>query len=179
MEEIGFLHVGKTGGTSIKDVLKDQVGDGFYYHGHGGKLSRIWKNHPQRRMVFGYREPVSRFISGFNSRMRKGRPRYNVEWSKLERIAFENFKQPVELAEALGSNDKKVRSLAEMCMCSIQHVNKSLYEYLGSEDFLLKNSDNILYPYNVDTLHDDFDVIKFRLGIPQHIQLSSDEKNHS
>ena len=65
---------------------------------------------PGEPVAFFVRHPVSRFVSGFNSRMRKGRPRRNVEWSEGERWSFERFRTPDELARALASADPGARA---------------------------------------------------------------------
>ena len=50
---------------------------------------------------FSIRSPETRFVSGFYSRKRKGRPRCNSQWTSDEREAFLHFEHANDLAEAL------------------------------------------------------------------------------
>jgi len=85
---IHVLHVRKTGGTAIKAALADVLNTPTYrilFHPHKIRLCDI----PRRdETIVFLREPVSRFVSGFYSRMRKGQPRNYVPWRPEEEIAF-------------------------------------------------------------------------------------------
>jgi hypothetical protein len=69
---ISFIHVRKTGGNAIKHMLRDD--ERFELHKHELTLTKIWRDDPNRKVFFVVRDPVSRFISGFNSRLRNGGP---------------------------------------------------------------------------------------------------------
>ena len=90
---IHFLHIGKSGGTAIKHALNDakhvESGLSFVLHPHSTRLSDIPVGD---KVLFTLRDPLSRFCSGFYSRLRKGQPRYNFEWSEGESRAFSKFK---------------------------------------------------------------------------------------
>lgn len=59
-------------------------------------------------------------------------------------------------------------------MFSIQHVKKSLLEYLGDGGFLLQSKEKILLPYNVKTLDADFEFLKKAIGLHEDVCLSKD-----
>ena len=107
------LHVGKTGGTALISALRSAgTNEELEFHGHVATLKWLWSKNPRRRVIFGVREPVSRFVSAFNSRLRQGRPRHFTPWNKGEEIAFSLFDSPNELAEAIYAEDRLRRAVA-------------------------------------------------------------------
>ena len=98
-----FLHVRKTGGTAIKYALKPcLVTSGHYIvlHGHRFTLREVPKGD---QAIFCLRNPISRFVSGFYSRLRQGQPRNLVPWTPDEKASFSRFDTPNRLALALSS----------------------------------------------------------------------------
>lgn len=121
-----FLHIGKTGGSAIKSVLEDYKAVANYrivLHEHDTVLDDI---PPGEKVFFCLRDPISRFVSGFYSRKRKGQPRYYSEWSDFERQVFETFETPNDLAEALGAGTHRHHELAMQAMRGgVQHLGHS------------------------------------------------------
>ena len=109
-----FLHIGKTGGTAVKHALEPFAAEfGIVLHPHGTTLSHV----PAGEHAFFFlREPVARFVSGFNSRKRRGRPRYDYPWTENEQWAFERFATPDDLARSLSSPDPAVAEAAATAM---------------------------------------------------------------
>ena len=74
----GLLHIGKTGGTAAKTVLRASrdlgVGEPVTFFKHEEGLAAIAEGDLCARLMFFIREPVDRFISAFNSRLREGLP---------------------------------------------------------------------------------------------------------
>src|SRR5205823_2768329 len=100
-ELVNLLHVGKTGGTAVKHALRTALHAGGYcirLCRHGVRLRDV---PPGEKVVFFVRDPASRFVSGFYSRLRQGRPRYTSPWSRAEKAAFGRFGTPNDLAAAL------------------------------------------------------------------------------
>lgn len=83
-QKVHFLHIGKTGGSAVKFALKEYSKTSWCkitFHDHKTSLSDI----PEGEKIFFFlRDPISRFISGFYSRQRKGLPRYYSEWTSEE-----------------------------------------------------------------------------------------------
>ena len=130
---IHVLHIGKTGGTAVKAGLKAHP-DKFRLHGHSVRLSDC----PRGELVFfALRHPVDRFVSAFNSRLRKGLPRYFYDWSKGEAAAFGQFASANDLAESLSSRNPLRRHRARTAMRNIRHVKTPLDYWLGSTEALL------------------------------------------
>ena len=119
---IHLLHIGKTGGTSIIVMFKKFKSKKYnlIIHGHQFNLEQIPAG---EQFVFFLRRPLDRFVSGFFSRKREGRPRYDVPYNEEEKFAFDVFETPNSLAEALSSEDESTKSNAIRAMNGIRHVN--------------------------------------------------------
>src|SRR5919108_4446855 len=112
-QTVHFLHIGKTGGTAIKHILKrHSVTRGYVIrrHGHRTTLREVSAG---EKVIFFVRDPLSRFISGFYSRLRQGQPRYFNPWTPEERMAFERFDTPNRLAVGLFSENEEKRRGAQ------------------------------------------------------------------
>jgi len=170
---IHFLHIGKTGGTAIKEALKNYLKTESYLirlHDHRFYLNHIAEGSGEKFMFF-LREPISRFVSGFNSRQRKGKPRYTSPWTKREREAFECFGTPNDLAEALSAPDLTIKMKAEHAMNSINHVNKSFLKWFGSKKYLQSRIDDLFFIGFQESLETDFQVLKQKLDLPKDLSL--------
>jgi hypothetical protein len=144
---IHLLHIRKTGGNALKAALSPFAHEfSLVIHGHETKLQDIPAT---EKVAFVVRDPVERFVSGFNSRLRMGRPLLNSKWSEDEVEAFALFKSPNDLAEALSSSDSKA---APKAMRSIAHVRTSLADTLGSKDYVLKRREDILWIGRTESL---------------------------
>ncbi|PTM92771.1 sulfotransferase family 2 domain-containing protein [Mycoplana dimorpha] len=135
---VHFLHIGKNAGTQISAVsahVMEQKPDlEIVKHSHQIRLVELPKT---AEYFFSIRDPISRFVSGFYSRKRKGRPRLNVEWSSGERIAFTEFEHAVELAEALWSPGAR-GDLAFQAMRAISHTAAMQADWFYRQGFFLK-----------------------------------------
>jgi hypothetical protein len=139
---IHFLHIGKTGGTAIKDALSPIAEEyHLFLHPHEVRLRDI---PPGEQFFFFVRDPLTRFTTGFYSRMRRGMPRYNREWSAAEKDAFSNFQTANDLAEALSSPDRKRVKQAKAALRGIQHVRNGYRDWIVGEQELRKRADSLL-----------------------------------
>lgn len=176
---VHMLHIGKTGGTAVKRALRDCPGPAslqLMRHGHFVPLSAI----PRRDEVFFFlRDPISRYVSGFNSRLREGRPGHDRRWTPGERRAFERFGTPDELARALSTEDRQLLADARAAMGRIGHVRWPLAYWLRDAELLAERRDRIILIGAVDTLEADFERLKAALGLPASCQLpTADEAAH-
>jgi len=140
-----ILHIGKTGGSVVKEALKPYLLAGKFkieLHDHSFRLKDVPEG---EKVVFFLRDPIKRFISGFYSRKRKGQPRYNFPWSPGEEGAFRHFKTPNALASALSSKNKRLKERAVMAMKNITHVNTSYCDWFDSETYFLYRFSDILF----------------------------------
>jgi hypothetical protein len=183
-----FLHIGKTGGTAVKRAL-GRAGRAYWWehddtevpptpygkialHHHGVRLADL----PAGDFAFFFlRDPVSRFVSAFYSRLNEGRPYYDYPWSPEERRAFEAFPTPQRLAAALSSGDARERDLAHWAMRQIRHMNPA-HRIIGRPAALLRRLDRVVYIGRQETLTADWHQLRLRLDLPPTVRLPRDTR---
>jgi glycosyltransferase involved in cell wall biosynthesis len=172
---LNVLHIGKTGGTALKHVLAESAPSARYellFRGHDVTLADV----PQgEQYMFLIRDPLSRFVSAFNGRLREDRPRYHYPWREEERIAFARFKTPDELAVALSSDDDEERQAAERAMRGIGHVNTQYTFWFPDESAFRARLGDLFFIGLQDRLDDDFESLKAKLGLPPDAHMPRDE----
>ena len=172
---VHFLHIGKTGGTAIIHALNGRVFITSLYkirfHNHPVKLRNIPIG---ENVVFFLRDPISRFVSGFNSRKRKGKPKYNVPWTEGEAIAFSQFATPNDLALALSSEKTQVRTAAKAAMNDIYHVKLSFWYWFENMNYFKSRLNDILFIGFQENMDLDFVKLKRMLALPEEIKLPTD-----
>jgi hypothetical protein len=170
MHPVHVLHIGKTGGTAVKHALRPFADQGvFILHKHPHRLRDC---PPDDLVFFVVRHPVDRFVSGFNSRLRRGRPRYDVAWTWRERLAFAAFGSPNQLAEAIGSRNPVTRAAARWAMRSIKHIGTPLSYWLDSVEYL--TSRDRLIVGTVPTLGRDLADLLAVVGVTARADLPTD-----
>src|SRR5437764_2216757 len=117
------FHIGKTGGTALNQTLLKYADASSYRLVFGGHTLTLRDVPAGERFMFVLRDPLTRFVSAFNGRLREDRPRYHYPWREEERVAFAIFKTPDQLAVTLSSDDAREREQAEAAMHGIGHVN--------------------------------------------------------
>lgn len=169
---VHFLHIGKTGGSAIKDTLEKSPAKPRRYfiflRTHGAHLKHIRQG---EKVFFFLRDPVSRFVSGFYGRQRQDQPRYFVPWSPGERAAFERFQTPNQLALALSSPEAEEQEEARKAMGAIQHVSSSYWDWFGDPDYFLSRKADIFFIGRQHRLKEDFAILKAKLGLPEDLEL--------
>ena len=177
--DVHFLHIGKTGGTAIKAALAEDIILTQKYRIHLHRQERhnlALKNIPEGEKVFFFlRDPLTRFVSGFYSRQRQGRPRHNLPWSDRERAAFKIFTTPNDLALALTSHDRDQQLAAITAMKSIMHVKDFYWWWFDNSEYLLRRLEDILFVGFQESLNQDFLHLKRILDLPRKVQLPDDD----
>jgi hypothetical protein len=159
-----FLHIGKSGGTAVKTALKPLVDSGPFdlvLHRHPFTLARIPEG---EAFFFSLRDPIERFVSGFSSRQREGRPRHYRPWGPQERLAFSRFETANALALALWSENDEEHQAAEQAMRSVQHLN-SVWSWFGSMEAFQARERFLLKVLFIERLDDDFAELVDILGL--------------
>jgi hypothetical protein len=172
---VHFLHLPKTGGTAVTAALEPYLRGADYrliLHGHGFRLQDVPKG---ERTFFFLRDPITRFVSGFHSRQREGRPRYERPWSSGEARAFRRFATPDALATALTADDLDTRGAAIEAMHVIQHVNALYSRWLGDEEYLLSRATDIWFVGRQERLDEDFARVRVALSLPDGVVLPGDD----
>ena len=174
-QTVHFLHIGKTGGSAIGHAIRQTCAGNHYrmrFHSHGVNLRDILEG---EKFVFILRDPVTRFVSGFYSRQRQGKPRYNIPWSPGEQKAFEAFSTPNQLAHALSSKKWNKRRKARQAMKRIQHVKNSYWKWFESEQYFNSRQADIFFIAFQEQLAEDFEILKEILGCPASASLPDDD----
>lgn len=172
---VHFLHIGKTGGSAVKYALKEHTETGSYIirlHTHEVTLKDVPAGDG---VIFFLRDPISRFVSGFNSRQRQGRPRIVSRWSSQETTAFEHFHTPNQLAVALSSANPENLDRASKAMKGIQHVRNSYWDWFDTEDYLKSRLPDISFIGFQERLSQDFEQLRQKLGLPDDARLPGDD----
>ncbi len=156
-----MLQIGKTATSAVAEGLRPHILRGSYWirlHTHETPLTDV----PQGdSFVFGIRDPIQRFVSGFNSRKRQGRPRFDAPWTKFEREAFRRFRTPNELAEQI-----EVDEAAQEAMRRINHVRSSYWDWFIDEEYFLSRRDDLVLVLRQSHLAKDFARLARLLGVP-------------
>lgn len=175
---VHLIHIGKTGGTAVKRAVRRVAGRKTHLTPHGElALHRhafgLMDIERADFALFCVRDPLTRYLSGFYSRLRKGQPRYYFEWTDDERVAFEAFPTPQLLATGLASRDEDVRAAAVQAMRRVRHL-RPMKRWLTSPEFLEENLSRIVYIARQETLNADWPQMRAVLGLPEHIDLPTD-----
>jgi hypothetical protein len=166
---IHVLHIGKTGGTALKAALAPFAAEGrFVLHGHA---TRCRDCPPGSRIFFVVRHPVDRFVSAFNSRLRRGRPRFDYPWSLRQAIVFTLFRSPCALAEGLGSRNPLLRLAAGLSMRAIGHLRRRLSYWIDAGE--LERNPRLIVG-TVQTLDCDLRRLLAIAGIHETAELPTD-----
>jgi hypothetical protein len=179
---VHFIHVSKAGGTALRYAIRSarvQAGGKLvspwgevWGHDHRFRFADLRSGH---KAIFPLRDPASRFLSGYYSRLREGAPRYFIEWSAKEAQAFEWFPTPQALAEALAEPSGEARRRAEFAMGAIAHVRQPMTHWTGKPSYLRRRLDNVLYVAMQETLAEDWEKLKDLLDIPRDQMLPTDD----
>jgi hypothetical protein len=182
MPPICLLHIGKTGGSFLRSIIRHNAGRGrtdLRLLPHQGNATSSAKRHgADRRLAFVIRDPETRFVSGFLSRMRQGRPTYEFNWSAEEAAAFMWFATPDQLAVALGSDDARMQSAARFAMRSIEHLNFDYSYYFRSAEALAEERDRIAMCIDLPRLSARLDEVMERLGFDSY-EMPPEPRHHA
>ena len=176
--KVTLLRIGKTGTTALRIPIARHVEAHpeaqVKVVGHSVLLRDMLP--PEKGYVaLTIREPISRYVSAFNSRLRMGRPRYDNPWNKAEERAFGTFKTPNMLAEALYSDDHKTQKQARKAMQGIRMVRKGYEHFLESIDLLETMKERIVFIGAQEHLAADFELLKTILGMDPALALPDDD----
>jgi hypothetical protein len=172
---VHLLHIRKTGGTALKQVFNEHPITPkcvLHHHPHRFTLRHVPSGH---WLMFVTRDPVSRYISGFGSRLRQGAPAGHVPWTADEALAFSRFSDPNSLALALDPSHP-MHTEALHAMGSISHIRYTHWDWFENEDAFTAGQDRIFFIGRTETLDADFEELKKPLGLPPGLTLAQDPK---
>ena len=169
------FHIGKTGGTALNETLLEHSDAARYRLIFGGHTLTLRDVPAGERFMFVIRDPLERFVSAFNGRLREDRPRYHYPWRDEEKVAFAIFKTPDELATALSSPSRQERRQAEDAMRGIGHVNTPYSYWFEDEQTFRSRLSDLFFIGFTERLNDDFELLKVKLGLARELRLPQDE----
>jgi hypothetical protein len=159
-----FLHVSKAGGTAIRTVLHERSAKRFRLvrHPHNVTLNDI----PIGEKVFlVVRDPATRFVSGFNSRLRRGGP-HQLDWSAEEERAFARFSTPDDLARSLYSDDPETAAAARDAVGAVRyHLRRGQIFWVGDLETLRARRSDVLLVGRQWALDEDFARLAHLIGL--------------
>jgi hypothetical protein len=184
---ISFIHIGKTGGTTINNLLAKMKNYKQYHH------NKDYNNN--EKYIIWLRNPISRFVSAFNHsyysvrvdvksiktfdlkhcllpmRLKNSIDKPYVFSSKYDTLIKE-FTSANHLAESLTSNDVIIKNKAiDLMNSSEEHLYKGIGWYLSNGKFVENRHENILFVGKIESMTEDIKNLSKKLNIEMNENL--------
>jgi hypothetical protein len=175
-----FIHIGKTGGSTIHVILKQQNIKFKEYH-----MNKNYTNN--EKYIIWLRNPLSRFVSAFNyishlvnfncnnikpedvnssncllhkiiqkKIINKSPFTFNKRYDNL----VKTFKSANNLAEALSSSNLEIKSKAlELMNYDCENIHRGIGWYLNNGNFVKNRNDKILFVGKQETMKEDIESL--------------------
>lgn len=199
-----FIHIGKTGGSTINKILRKAGVSYREYH-----LNKSYKN--SEKYIIWLRNPLSRFVSAFNYTYhlvtydcrglmvkdinkgnclhvglivnkiyKKNNFVFNPEYDRIIKI----FKTPNEVAEALSSDNNEIRNNALLVMnYDFENIHRGIGWYLNNGDFVKNPNRNIIFIGKQETMKQDIkklsNILKVKLNTEHTVRKNVFSPNES
>jgi hypothetical protein len=178
-----FIHIGKTGGTTINNILRDKIPNYKEYH-------HVKNYNNSEKYIIWIRNPISRFVSAFNhsyygicadpttikkfdikhclmpGRMLTSLKTPYVFSSKYDAL-FKCFNSANHLAENLYSEDDPImkEKAVKLMLCEDEHLFKGIGWYLNNGNFIKNKNDKILFIGRMENMKEDIIRLSKKLGV--------------
>ncbi len=172
---INLLHIPKTGGSCRYNSMKWMNGDHNIACTQTLDGDLLVRSHHSRTLkivdesdyfVLFVRSPLKKFVSGFISRLREGRPLFNTPHTDAEKITYGLYQDPESLAIDLYHKHDQIKEIARKCIQSVIHLRMSFKSYLGSVENLDQLRQRILFVGRTENMKEDFDQLQSVINLP-------------
>jgi len=180
-KELYYLHIGKTAGswfreniwyTSMPNKYKIKIGL------HGAEFYEEAKQ--SDLVIIPVRDPLSRIISGFESRRRQGRPVYNNPWSENENIFFNKVNSFNEFVYKIMIEKNGINLWKEFRKINIHGMYDYKYYFKSTEAIKKFCNNHNVYILRQEHLKYDLNKIFINNHVPvKNLSVLSDNRVHS
>lgn len=184
---IVLIHIGKTGGTYIKEKLSIIYNKKIKQY-HCRSKNYLTKDNDEQYIIW-IRNPISKFVSAFNyintiinlkrkDLNDKQKQNKSIKWLLELKHIYNNYNPtylkfikilntPNKLAESLFSPDPEIAKMVKVIMTTeiFNHLKCSIGWYLNNGEFIKKHNDKILFVGRQETLDEDFSKLCQKLEI--------------
>ena len=178
---LGFLHIPKTGGSGIRALGRNAVERGLPFpsgFSHGWTLEEIRRRFPQMKLAFILRDPLERAISGFNSRLRQGRPTYRSLWKPAEAAAFAHVPDVERWLDALLADDDLCVSACAYARRHVTHLRWNYRYYFRSPKAVAEHAGHLVLIGRIERTDDFIEALLAEAGIPPERAAGLYERRH-
>lgn len=167
LPDVGFLHMPKTGGSTVRHLVDRSGVAGVLFLGHPTRLQPLLAQHPHLRVACTIRDPIVRFISAFYSRRRQGRPKRMAIWTPGEATAYLWFPDVEALVMGFESPDERVKSAALFAKAEIKHLAWDYPHYYTSAAFVRRNARRFAFIGEIDKLNENLPQLLRTMGVAE------------
>jgi hypothetical protein len=161
-----FLHIGKTGGTSVVQLRDKCIEAGYrppLIFGHDEKVKDLRRAYPRTQFSFVLRDPILRTISGFEHRLRHP----SKPWRTEDAVCFAFFASAAEFLAALVSDDRRLQGAARFAEHNIRHIRRGYVHHFGTAAFARSLAGSVYFACDIGDLSDRIASIFTPAGVPE------------
>ena len=190
-----FIHIAKTGGTSLEDFL---INNNVKFNSHHLVKPQVPVDENEKYLIL-IRNPLKRFVSTFNyyfslinqdlSKISSNITIHNClspyfTYKKLTKNYYFSseidsniisFKDANDLAESLTSDNLQIKNKAKN-LCNYNHF-LGLGFYLNNGEFIEKYKNNIAWVGKLETINEDIDKLKEILNLDNNLYIKRLREN--
>ena len=167
-----FIHIGKSGGTSVKKTLKKILNIDFIH------MQKV-EYEPNTKYIIWLRDPLTRFVSAYNF-AHNFINKYKNNVVNIEGQRFIDLVNYFESANNLAENIYTDEFAYELmtysnydrcrntnCAQHVNHISKGIAYYLNDGKFIENHHKDIIFVGTLENIENDLNKLQKLLGITQ------------